>query len=153
MNWKKNTTNILPSRPNIGEFIVGSFNKTNCVLREPHCMVWLFISIQSIHWGRVTHIRVSELTIIGSDKGLSPGRRQAIIRTNAGILLIGPMGTNFSEILIEIYAFSFRKKHFAISSSKWWPFCLGLKEFKTLSYPAWHPAINRSNVVPLSVAP
>ena len=27
-----------------------------------------------IHWGRVTHICVSELTIIGSDNGLSPGR-------------------------------------------------------------------------------
>ena len=53
-----------------------------------------------IHWGRVTHICVSKLTIIGSDNGLSPGRRQAIIWTNAGILLIGPIGTNFSEILI-----------------------------------------------------
>ena len=31
------------------------------------------------HWGRVTHIRVGKLTIIGSDNGLSPGRRQAII--------------------------------------------------------------------------
>ena len=43
-----------------------------------------------------------ELTIIGSDNGLSPGRRQAMIWTNAGILLIGALGTNFSEILIEI---------------------------------------------------
>ena len=57
------------------------------------------------HWGRVTHICVSKLTTIGSDNGLSPGRRQAIIWTNAGILLIGPLGTNFSENLIEIYTF------------------------------------------------
>ena len=35
---------------------------------------------------------------IGSDNGLSPGRRQAIIWTNAGILLIEPLWTNFSEI-------------------------------------------------------
>ena len=63
------------------------------------------------HWGRVTHICVSKHTIIGSDNGLSPGRRQAIIWTNAGILLIGPWGTNFSEILIGIQAFSFKKKH------------------------------------------
>ena len=28
-----------------------------------------------------------------------PGRRQAIIRTSAGILLIGPLGTDFSEII------------------------------------------------------
>ena len=52
------------------------------------------------HWGRVTHIYVSKLTIIGSDNGLSPGRRQAIIWTNAGILLIRTLVTNFSEILI-----------------------------------------------------
>ena len=40
--------------------------------------------------GRVTHISVGKLTIIGSDQGLSHGRRQAIICTNARILLIGP---------------------------------------------------------------
>ena len=33
---------------------------------------------------RVTHICVSNLIFIGSDNGLSPGRRQAIIWTNAG---------------------------------------------------------------------
>ena len=78
------------------------------------------------HWGRVTHIRVSDLTIISSDNGLSPGRRQAIIRTNAGILLIRPWGTNFSEMLIEIHTFSFKKIHLKMSSGKWRPFCLGL---------------------------
>ena len=31
------------------------------------------------HWGRVTHICVGELPIIGSDNDLSPERRQAII--------------------------------------------------------------------------
>ena len=36
------------------------------------------------HWGRVTHICVGNLTTICSDNGLSPGRRQAIIWTNAG---------------------------------------------------------------------
>ena len=50
------------------------------------------------HWGRVTHICVSNLTIIVPDNGLSPDRRQDINWTNAGILLIGPLGTNFSEI-------------------------------------------------------
>ena len=63
------------------------------------------------HWGRVTHICVGNLTIIGPDNGLSPGRRQAIIWTNAVILLIGPWGTNISEILIGIQAFSFKKIH------------------------------------------
>ena len=78
------------------------------------------------HWGRVTHICVGNLTIIGSDNGLSPGRRQTIIWTNAGILLIGPWETNFSEILISIHTFSFKKIHLKISSAKWRPFCLGL---------------------------
>ena len=78
------------------------------------------------HWGRVTHICVSKLTIIVSDNGLSPGRRQAIIWNNAGILLIRPLGTNFSEILIKIYTFSFKKIHLNMSSGKWRPSCLGL---------------------------
>ena len=78
------------------------------------------------HWGRVTHICVSDLTSIGSDNSLSPGRRQAIIRTNAGILLIGPLGTNLSEILIVIIIFSFKKMRFKVSSAKRRPFCLSL---------------------------
>ena len=61
------------------------------------------------HWGRVTHICVGNLTIIGPDNGLSPGRRQAIIWTNAGILLNGPWGTKFNEILIGIHTFHSRK--------------------------------------------
>ena len=78
------------------------------------------------HWGWVTNICVGNLTIIGSDNGLLPGRRQAIIWTNAGILLIGPLGTNFSGLLIEIQTFSFKKKHLKVSSAKLRPFCLGL---------------------------
>ena len=78
------------------------------------------------HWGRVTYICVSNLTIIGSDNGLPPGRRHAIIWTNAGILLIEPLGTNFSEISIEIPTFSFKKMRLKVSSAKWRPFCLGL---------------------------
>ena len=78
------------------------------------------------HWGRVTHIWVSKLTIIGSDNGLSPGRRQAIIWTSAGILLIGPLGTHFSETLIKIYKFSFKKMRLKVSSAKRRPFCVGL---------------------------
>ena len=85
------------------------------------------------HWGRVTHICVSKLTIIGSDNGLSPGRRQAIIWTNAGILLIGPLGTNFSEISSEINIFSFKKMHFKTSSAKLRPFCLGLNGLISIS--------------------
>ena len=80
------------------------------------------------HWGRVTHICIVKLTIIGSDNGLSPGRRQAIIWTNAGILLTGPLGTNFSEIFIGINTLSFTKIHLKMSSGKRRPFCLGFNE-------------------------
>ena len=72
------------------------------------------------------HICISKLTIIGSDNGLSPGRCQVIIWTNAGILLIGTLETNFSEILIEIHTFSFRKMHLKMPSGNCQPFCLGL---------------------------
>ena len=76
------------------------------------------------------HICISKLTIIGSDNGLSPGRHQAIIWTNAGILLIGPLGTNFSETLIEILTFSFKKMRMKGSSAKRRPFCLSLNVLK-----------------------
>ena len=74
-----------------------------------------------------SHICISKLAIIGSDNGLSPGQRQAIIWTNDGILLIGPLGTNFSEIFIAIETFSFKKKHLKMSSGK----------MSILSRPQW----------------
>ena len=79
-----------------------------------------------IHWGRVMHICIGNLTIIGSDNGLAPTRRQATIWINAGIFLIGPLGKNSSGILIEILTFSFTKMCLKVSSVKWHPFCLGL---------------------------
>ena len=75
----------------------------------------------STYWGRRTHICLSKLTIIGS-----LGRRQAITWTNAGILLIGPLGTNFSEIIIRIQTFSFKKLRLKMASAKSRPFCLSL---------------------------
>ena len=74
----------------------------------------------------MTHICVGNLTIISSDIGLLPDQCQAITWTNAGILLIGPMGTNFSEILIKIHTFSSKKMHLETLSAKRQPFCLGL---------------------------
>ena len=76
------------------------------------------------------HLCVSNLTIIASDNGSAPGRHQAIIWINAGILLIGPLGTNFSEILIEIITFSLKKMCLKVLSAKWRPFCLGLNVLK-----------------------
>ena len=92
------------------------------------------IAVKVVHWTgcktyRIIHNRptyLSKLTIVGSDNGVSPGRRQAIIWTSAGLFLIGPLGTNFNEILIEIHTFSFKKMHLKLSSGRWRPFCLGL---------------------------
>ena len=103
------------------------------------CSWWL------THWGRVTHICVGKQTIIGSDNGLAPGRRQAIIWTNAGILLIGPLGTNFSKISIKIQSFSFTKMRLKVSSAKWRPFCLGLNVLRYHKYnPSYEPLTQRS---------
>ena len=92
---------------------------------------WFDYCLQALtDWGWLTHICVSKLTIIGSDNGLLPGQRQAIIWTNPGILLIGHQGTNFSEIQIKIHIFSLKKIHLKMSSGKKKrPFCLCLNEF------------------------
>ena len=58
------------------------------------------------------HICVIQHISIGSDNGLGPIRCQAIIWTNAGILLIRPLGTKFREILTETHAFPFKKNAF-----------------------------------------
>ena len=73
-------------------------------------------------WGRVKHICVSKLAIIGADNGLLPSRRQAIIWTNTGILLIRPLGTNFSE--------TFKIQNLLKTScAKWRPFCVDLNVY------------------------
>ena len=96
----------------------------------PHCLT---------HWGWMTHICISNLTIIGSDNGLLPGRRQAIIWTNDGILLIGPLGTNFNKILIKIYISSSKKMPLKMSSGKWRSFCLGLNVLRVNQWSLSNP--------------
>ena len=66
------------------------------------CLCQCILNSNDILHEHDLYICVSTLTIIGSDYGLSPGRRKAIIWTNAGILLIRNSGTNFSEISNEI---------------------------------------------------
>ena len=66
------------------------------------------------------------------------GRRQAIIWTNAGILLTGPLGTNFNDILIWIQTFSFKRMHLKVSYAKWRPFCLGLNVLKIGHWDSSH---------------
>ena len=80
------------------------------LLRVSRCSVF----VMNLLYRRYTGVLVyrfspSNLTIIGSDNGLAPGQRQAIIWINARILLIRPLGTNFNERWIEILTFSFMK--------------------------------------------
>ena len=75
------------------------------------------------HRGRVTHICVGKPIIISSEN---------LFRTNAGKLLFWPSGTSFSEILIEIHIFLFKKIRLKMSSGKWWAFWLGLNVLTVL---------------------
>ena len=81
---------------------------------------------QLTQWGRVMYICISKLTIIGSDNDFSSSWRQAIIWTNAWILLIRILGANLNEVLSKIYTFSFKKMHLKMLSGKCQPFCLSL---------------------------
>ena len=112
------------------EIFTFSFKKMHLKMPSEKCQPsYLGLNVLT-HWGRVRHICIGKLAMIGSDNGLAPGRRQAIIWTNAGILSIGPLGTNFSEILIGIQTFSFKKMHFKMPSEKWRPSCLSLNVLK-----------------------
>ena len=66
---------------------------------------------------------VSKLNSIGSDNGLLPGRRQAIIWINVRMMSICTWGTHFNEISSEIHTFSFTKMHLKMLCVKWQQFC------------------------------
>ena len=84
----------------------------------------------------MAYICVGYLTIIGSHNGLSPGWYQAIAWTNAGILLTGTVGINFSEILSEVHTSLFRTMHWKMSSAKWRICCPGLNVLKFILWVA-----------------
>ena len=102
---------------------------------RPGSHYWCYYpgALSLTHWGQVMHICVSKLIIISSDNGLSPSQHQTIIWTNAGILLIRPLGRNFSDILIEIHIFLFKEMHLKMLSARWQAFCLSLNELSMLS--------------------
>ena len=96
----------------------------DCVRTTPNCKLPGVITKPWTRWGQVAHICVNKLFMIGSDNGWMPGQCVAIICTNAEILLIRSLGTNFNEILSEIHTFSFKEMHLKMPSGKWWLFCL-----------------------------
>ena len=127
ITWTNDDLSIGPSGTDFSEILIKvkqflfkeiNFKMTSAKWRP----VTLCLNVLT-YWSWVKHICISTLTIIGSDNGLSPDRCQAIIWTNAGILLIGSLGTNWSEILIEIYTFLLRKMHLKMLSGIWQPFC------------------------------
>ena len=91
------------------------------------------LAIAFLNTLRPSDAYMHQQTIIGSDSGFSPGRRQPIIWTNVRILLIGPLGTNFSEILIKIHTFPFMRMHLKMLPINWWPFYLGLNVLRILT--------------------
>ena len=95
----------------------------------------------------MAHIYVSKLNIIDSDNGLSPVRPQAIIWTNVVILLIWPLGTKFSEMLIKILTVSFTKRYFKMSAVKWWPFYFVFDVKKWLRGTKAHSRVFRAAIV------
>ena len=76
------------------------------------------------------------MTIV-SNNGLSLERCQAIIWTNVSILPIGPLGTSFNEILIEMQSFSLNKLFWKILSAKCQPFCFGLIVLRKKNFGEW----------------
>ena len=80
----------------------------------------------------VPHICVSA----GSDNGKSSIRHQAITWTNAGLLWNGPLGTNFSEILMKT-----QKMYLEISSAKWQPFVPG-RTYTAVNKEIWYLPTN-----------
>ena len=126
---------------------------TKCPKPCSHLILWHLICASIpiklvcilTQWDWVTHchICICKLTIIGSDDGLLPAWWQAIVWTNAGVLLIG---TNFSEILITIETYSFKKMRLKISSVKWRPFCLCLNVLTPVGHYRKHYLVDKAIV-------
>ena len=105
-------------------FVFPCLSHVSCVICEVSHSITYCPTLT--HWGRVTHICVNELTTIGSNNGLAPSRRQAIVWTYAGTLLIRSSGTNLNELLIETDVVLFKKMDLKMWCAKCRPFCLGL---------------------------
>ena len=116
--WFRNSTKLTNDSKS-GTYRSRKSGKIPCVLLGRYLLL-----VPLTHWDLVRHkdLCVTNLTIIVADNGLSPGRRQNIIWTYAKILLTGPLGTEFSEVLVKIGSFSFKEMHLKMSSGNWRPF-------------------------------
>ena len=96
------------------------------------------------HWGRVTHICVSKLTIIGSDNGCRLIGAKPLSEPMLKYWWLDQKKTIFSEILIETHTSSFKKIHLKMPSGKWRIFCLGLNVL--ILIPVWTSNHNHHKV-------
>ena len=114
----------------------GKWRGRKLAISHYHNQWWLSVEASPI----INSLRPIDASVnwinISSDNGLSPGWHQAIIWTNAGILFLEPVETNFSEILIEIHTFSCKKMHLKMSSGVWQTFYLGLNVLRKIIYSA-----------------
>ena len=87
---------------------------------------WSFKKIPVIltHCGLVMPFDDTVWVSIGSGNGLLPLQHHAIIQTNDGSFLIGPLGTIFSEIIIKLQQFLYKNMSLKMSSAKWQPLCI-----------------------------
>ena len=67
--------------------------------------------------------------------------RQAITWTNAGLLTIGPLGTNFTKIRTIIQNVSFTKIYLKMSSAKWRSFSSGEDELTWNTHGRFTPVL------------
>ena len=81
------------------------------------CVNWLIPSDVYMRWqNRPSLVQIMACCLFGAEPLSEP---------MVAFCQVGPLGTNFSEILIRIQAFSFKKIRSKMSSAKWHPFCLG----------------------------
>ena len=87
---------------------------------------------------RLVYVWVSQV-LTGSDNGSSPLWRHANILTNASLLLVWPLRTEFGD-MNENKAISTQEYDDKISSAKSHPICLGLKSFDLApgKVESWH---------------
>ena len=118
--WLCDNTDVMLAKPTESITLV-------CLVADVSALqLVLRLKADLTNWDRVTQICGSKLTMIGLNNGLLPGRHQAIIWIHVRILLIWSLGTNHSELLIEIYITSSKKMYLKCPSAKLRPCCRGL---------------------------
>ena len=138
----------------IAATFLSPFHQHGLTLMPP----WISIRTPSKVWGDITHpfpnfndciVQVWE-SVISTKLQIITCRlhgAKPLPEKNVGILLIGPLGTDFSEILNEICTLSFKKMLLKMSSGSWRPVCLGpnvLQLIDVIKRPPWRLASQRA---------